>query len=109
MTQIQKIIWQWQMKLNFKAKRLLTALRKVSQTGEQVQLEGEKNSKIDTNKEDAPDTDDNKIVTIGKMNGGNMYRVPEDVQGKTVLAIVYTAAKSCTKGQKILHILLVKR
>lgn len=59
-------------------------------SGEQVQLEGEKNS---TNKEGSPDTDDNKIVTIGKMNGGNMYRVPVKVQGKTVLAIVDTAAE----------------
>lgn len=61
--------------------------------GGQVQLEGEMNSKIDTNKEGDPDTDDNKIVTIGKMNRGNMYRVPVKVQGKTVLAIVDTAAK----------------
>lgn len=61
--------------------------------GGQVQLEGEMNSKIDTHKEGDPDTDDNKIVTIGKMNGGNMYRVAVKVQGKTVLAIVDTAAK----------------
>lgn len=60
---------------------------------EQVQLEGGKNSKIDTNKEVSPDIDDNKIVTIGKMNGVNMYRVPVEVQGKTVLAIVDTAAE----------------
>lgn len=60
---------------------------------EQVQLEGGKNSKIDTNKEGSPDIDDNKIVTIGKMNGVNMYRVPVEVQGKTVLAIVDTAAE----------------
>lgn len=50
-------------------------------------------SKIDTNKKYDPDTDDDKIVTIGKMNGGNMYRVPVEVQGKTVLAIVDTAAE----------------
>lgn len=50
------------------------------------------NSKIDTNKEGDPDTD-NKIVTIGKMNGGNMYRILVEVQGKTVLAIVDTAAE----------------
>lgn len=60
---------------------------------EQVQLEGGKNSKIDTNKEGSPDINDNKIVTIGKMNGVNMYRVPVEVQGKTVLAIVDTAAE----------------
>lgn len=66
---------------------------KLDLSGEQVQLEGKKNSKEDTNKEGAPDTDDNKIVTIGKMNGENMYRVPVEVQGKTVLAIVDTAAE----------------
>lgn len=60
---------------------------------EQVQLEGGKNSKIDTNKEGSPDIDDNKIVTIGKMNSVNMYRVPAEVQGKTVLGIVNTAAE----------------
>lgn len=55
------------------------------------------NSKIDTNKEGAPDTDDKKIVTIGKMNAGNMYRV----QGKTVLAIV--DSRYCSRGNPYLR------